>query len=228
MKQLNFHFDLVSPYACLAFHRLPQALQGLSYSVSYRPLLFAGLLKHWGQLGPAEISPKRDWTYRQIAWLAHRLGIELRMPAVHPFNPLALLRVLLAQGSLARTPGEANRWACEQALAQVWRTGADPHDAGAAGALAQALRPDDPGALLAAAQTEEVKAQLRANTEAATALGVFGVPTVEVDGRLFWGLDSLDMLAAYLRGDSWFDGPSWTEATQVPWGVKRRGSGSPP
>jgi 2-hydroxychromene-2-carboxylate isomerase len=222
MKQLSFYFDPLSPYSYLGFHRLPEALTGQSCSVAYKPVLFAGLLKHWGQLGPAEIGPKREWTYRQIAWLADRLGIEMRMPAAHPFNPLPLLRVLLAHGHRAGMPGQANRWACELALAQVWRTGADAQDESAVQALAAALQPDDPTALLAAAQAGEVKALLRSNTEAAAAQGVFGVPTVEVDGRLFWGLDSLEMLAAYLRGDTWFDGPAWTDAIQVPAGAKRR------
>ncbi|HOM14984.1 MAG TPA: DsbA family protein, partial [Rubrivivax sp.] len=96
MKVLSFWFDPISPYACLAFEQLPQALQGCSYAVDYRPVLFAGLLGHWGQLGPAEIEPKRAWTFRQVAWHAHRLGIALDVPAQHPFNPLAPLRLGLA------------------------------------------------------------------------------------------------------------------------------------
>ena len=72
MKRITFWFDPISPFACLAFHRLPQALEGLSYEVAYRPLLFAGLLQHWGQKGPAEIEPKRAWTFRHVAWLAQR------------------------------------------------------------------------------------------------------------------------------------------------------------
>ena len=77
MKHLRFWFDPVSPYAYLAFEHLPQALEGLSYTVDYQPLLFAGLLKHWGQRGPAEIEPKRVWTFREVAWQAHQLGIPI-------------------------------------------------------------------------------------------------------------------------------------------------------
>ena len=73
MKFLAFWFDPISPYACLAFERLPQVLAGISHAVEYRPVLFAGLLQHYGQLGPAEIAPKRAWTYRQIAWQAERV-----------------------------------------------------------------------------------------------------------------------------------------------------------
>ena len=65
MKQITFFFDFISPYAYLAFESLPQALQGISHQVRYQPILFAGLLKHHGQLGPAEIAGKRDWTYQQ-------------------------------------------------------------------------------------------------------------------------------------------------------------------
>ena len=136
MKHLAFHFDVVSPFAYLAFERLPQALEGLSVEVSYRPLLFAGLLSHWGQKGPAEIEPKRAWTYRHVAWLAHRHGIELQMPAQHPFNPLALLRLAIACAPPLGTP---SRHVCEQVLRHVWRGGADANDPARLQALQAAL-----------------------------------------------------------------------------------------
>ena len=96
MKALDFWFDPVSPYAYLAFERLPEALAGLSYSVSYRPILFAALLKRWDHKGPAEIEPKRAWTFRQVQWLAHGHGVPLETPARHPFNPIALSRLAWA------------------------------------------------------------------------------------------------------------------------------------
>jgi 2-hydroxychromene-2-carboxylate isomerase len=213
MKHLQFWFDPVSPYACLAFEHLPQALEGLSYSVDYRPVLFAGLLKHWGQKGPAEIEPKRAWTFRQIAWHAHRLGIPLETPAQHPFNPLALLRLLVACAGAGGTP---NRRACEAVLRHVWRGGADANDAARLAALRTLLAPQrDP-------DDDAVKQALKDATAQAVARGVFGVPTIEVDGRLFWGLDGLPMLAAYLRGDAWFDGPHWDAAAAARPGVVRR------
>jgi 2-hydroxychromene-2-carboxylate isomerase len=213
MKRLRFWFDPVSPYAYLAFERLPQALEGISYRVDYQPVLFAGLLKQWGQKGPAEIEPKRAWTFRQVAWAAHRFGIAITTPAQHPFNPLALLRLLHACAPEGGTP---NRWQCEQVLRHVWRAeGADANDAQRLGELRARLAPArEP-------DSEAVKQQLRERTAQALALGVFGVPTIEVDGRLFWGLDSLDMLAACLKGDPWFDGPAWDDAGQARPGVAR-------
>jgi 2-hydroxychromene-2-carboxylate isomerase len=218
MKTLIFHFDVVSPYAYLAFERLPHALAGLSHAVRYRPLLFAGLLKHWGQLGPAEIAPKRDWTYRQMLWLAQAHGVVLQPPAAHPFNPLALLRLLVAAG----IGGEPNRAQCEAAFAHVWRSGgAAADDPQRTAALEAQLAQMAGGALPRAPQSDAVKAQLRAHTEAALARGIFGVPTIEVDDKLFWGFDALPMLAAYLRGDAWFASGAWERAAQLPAGAAR-------
>lgn len=208
MKHIGFWFDPISPFAYLAFERLPEALEGCSYAVEYRPVLFAGLLAHWGQKGPAEIEPKRAWTYRHIAWLAHTHGITMQMPAVHPFNPLPLLRLALAAG--------ANRRTVEAVMRHVWRGGADASDPARLQALARELVPARDAA------SADVKAELRAATDAAIARGVFGVPTFEIDGRLFWGFDALPMLRAALQGDAWFDGPDWDVAGQRRPRVDRR------
>lgn len=208
MKRITFWFDPVSPFAYLAFEHLPQALEGCNYAVDYRPVLFAGLLAHWGQLGPAEIEPKRAWTYRHVAWQAHQLGATLDMPASHPFNPLPLLRLALACGP--------NRRVVEAVMRHVWVGGAEATDAARLAALTARLAPArDPA-------SAEVKAELRAATDEAITRGVFGVPTFELDGRLFWGLDALPMVAAALRGEAWFDGPDWDAAGHPPPGVQRR------
>jgi 2-hydroxychromene-2-carboxylate isomerase len=201
IKALRFYFDIVSPYAYLAFEQLPRALAGLSCSVQYQPVLFAGLLAHWGTKGPAELAPKRDWTYRQVLWLARRHGIRLELPAAHPFNPLPQLRMLVARG-LADPSGLPNRRAVAQAFAQVWQgAGAAADDPQRLAALEAALAPPPHRAAeRRPADAAEVKDALRAATAAAAARGVFGVPTVEVDGLLFFGLDALPMLADYLEG----------------------------
>ncbi len=212
MKHITFHFDFISPYAYLAFEHLPQALQGLGYEMEYRPVLFAGLLKHHGQLGPAEIAPKRDWTYRQVLWNAHAHGIPMQLPAAHPFHPLALLRLALACGS----DGKVNRYVAETVFRHAWRGGADAADAQRLAALRARLQPArDPAG-------DAVKAELRANTDAAIARGLFGVPTCEVDGRLFWGFDALPMLREYLEGGSWFASGEWDHAAALPAGQVRR------
>ena len=212
MKRIVFWFDVISPFAYLAFEQLPQALEGCSYEVQYRPVLFAGLLGHWGQKGPAEIAPKRAWTFRHIAWLSHTLGIPMATPATHPFNPLALLRLALACCAAGDMP---NRRVVEALMRHVWRGGADATDVARLRALADTLAPArDPA-------SDEVKGELRALTNDAVARGVFGVPTCELDGRLMWGIDALPMLRAALLGDPWFDGPQWDAAGVAPPGLTR-------
>jgi 2-hydroxychromene-2-carboxylate isomerase len=207
MKPINFWFDPISPFAYLAFEHLPQALEACSYAVTYRPVLFAGLLAHWGQKGPAEIEPKRAWTFRHIHWLAHEHGITIDTPAMHPFNPLALLRLAIACGP--------NRRVVEALMRHVWIGGGDAADASRLEALTQTLAPArDPA-------SAAVKAELRAATDEAIARGIFGVPTFELDGRLFWGIDALPMLRAALQGDPWFDGAAWDAAAQPRPGVVR-------
>ena len=212
MKHITFYLDFISPYAWLAFDQLPKALQGISYSVTYKPLLFAGLLKHHGQLGPAEIAGKREWTYRQVMWLAQKQGITLQLPASHPFNPLALLRLAVA----CDARGTPNRYVCETIFRHVWQTGLEAADAQRVPALVEQLAPQRD------ANSADVKAQLTAHSDAAIAQSVFGVPTMVVDGKLFWGLDALPMLRAFLLGEAWFDEPHWEAAAQMPTGASRQ------
>jgi len=187
MIPIVFHFDVVSPYAFLAFEALPEALAGISHVVEYRPVLFAGLLKAHRHKGPVEVPGKREWTYRQVDWLAARQGVTgWQRPEPHPFNPLALLRLGLACGPAGRMPG---RRIVEALFRHAWcAEGADPNDPARLAALRDELQPQrDP-------DSDEVKAELRALTDAALARGLFGVPTVEALGELYWGLDALPML----------------------------------
>jgi 2-hydroxychromene-2-carboxylate isomerase len=221
MKQITFYFDVISPYAYLAFEQLPKALEGLSYGVRYRPVLFAAMLKHHGQLGPAEIAPKREWTYRQVLWLAHTLGIDMAMPSAHPFNPLPLLRLAIACSPEAY-PGMPSRYVCETIFRHVWRASVagdlplDAADSDRFLALVQHLAPP------CDVQSDAVKELLTRSTHQAMAEGVFGVPAFVVDDKVFWGLDSLPMLRAYLEGDAWFSGADWDAAARVGAGVRRQ------
>jgi 2-hydroxychromene-2-carboxylate isomerase len=212
VKAIDFWFDPISPYAYLAFERMPDALQGLSYSVSYRPILFGVLLAAFEHKGPAEIEPKRAWTFRQTHWLAHRFGIPMDTPARHPFNPIALSRLAWATAPAGATP---NRHVCETILRHVWRGGADAEDPVRLAALRDLLSPQaDPS-------SDTVKQRLRDATDAALAKQMFGVPTLGIDDKLFWGADALEMAADYLRGDPWFDAPHWDREGAPRPGLKR-------
>lgn len=215
MKRLVFYFDVISPFAYLAFEQLPQVLEGCSYEVVYRPVLFAAMLQAHAHKGPAEIEPKRQWTFRHVHWLAQQHGVAMDTPAVHPFNPLPVLRLLLASAADA----SPNRRVVEAAFRHVWVGGGDPNDAQRLQALRDLIQPvDDPKTN---PDSDIAKQRLRDNTSAALAEGVFGVPTISLDGRLFWGLDALPMVRDALLGGDWFNGPSWDAATTPPPGVVR-------
>jgi 2-hydroxychromene-2-carboxylate isomerase len=187
MRTALWYFDFVSPFAYIGLHRLKELPQDLQ--IEYRPVLFAGLLGHWGQKGPAEIASKRRYTYRWCNWWAKRLGIPFRFPAGHPFNPLQHLRLSIACGS---TPD-----AVRKIFDSLWTGGDDAASPIAFSALSRSLG-IEPAQLGAA----EIKDALRRNTERAAARGVFGVPTFEVDGELFWGADSIEFVAAFLTDPS--------------------------
>jgi 2-hydroxychromene-2-carboxylate isomerase len=192
MPNVTCYLDVVSPYAYLAFERLPQALEGVSYRATWQPVLFAGLLKAWGTPAPVDLPPKREWIFRQCAWIAARDGVPFAKPVNHPFNPLALLRLALACTDAGEAP---NRLVMEQVMRHAWaREGQDPNEPDALAALTRAMAPRrDPAG-------PEVKAELQALTARAVQQGVFGVPSFRLDdGEVFWGQDALTMLADRLR-----------------------------
>ena len=184
MRGTEWYFDVISPYAFLQFRQL-QELQLLD-ELTPRPVLFAGLLNHYGQLGPAEIPSKREFTYRQVLWLAERRGLTLRMPEKHPFNPLSLLRMIIARD---------NDWdSIESAFEFVWVDGKIPEDAEALAAL---LKREELST--EAISQPAVKQALRSNTEGAIENGVFGVPTLRAAGFNFWGQDATEMYLDHQR-----------------------------
>jgi 2-hydroxychromene-2-carboxylate isomerase len=193
LRTLDFYFDPVSPYVWLAARSLAR-LKDAGVRVRFVPVLFAGLLKAHGNLGPAEVPAKRLYIFRDVMREAARRGLPFAGPPGHPFNPLAALRMCAAVSDDAdrRTLALALITAC-------WEEGLDISDASVLARLADAAGFDGAD-LLARAGTPEVKQALAAATEAAIADGVFGVPTYRLDGELFWGGDRIDALLWQLQG----------------------------
>jgi 2-hydroxychromene-2-carboxylate isomerase len=203
----DWYFDFISPYSYLQSERL----DAFPAKLSPQPVLFAGLLQHWGQKGPAEMATKREFTYRQVVWLARRDGIALKLPPRHPFNPIKALRLAIALG--------CDMAAIHAIFRHVWAEGGEADtDAGFA-ALCGKLGVADGEALIAA---PAVKDHLRRNGEEALAAGVFGVPTLAIDGHLFWGYDATAMAADYLRDPAAFDAGEMCRASALPVGAQRK------
>jgi 2-hydroxychromene-2-carboxylate isomerase len=183
--QVAWVFDVISPFAYLAFPRLRELPSGVELRVV--PVLLAALLDQFGQRGPAEIPSKRRFTYRFVLWRARRLGLPLRMPPAHPFNPLAALRLVIAAGSDTRAAGTV--------LQAVFGEGRDLTDPAVIAELGARLGVGDPQSAIA---DPAVKQRLRENTLWASSRGVFGVPSFVIGEELFWGHDACDMALDYL------------------------------
>jgi 2-hydroxychromene-2-carboxylate isomerase len=205
MTTHDWYFDFISPYAYLQWRRLHRDRPDLR--LNPKPVLLAGLLKHWGQLGPAELPEKRRQTYRLVLWQARQLGIPLRFPPAHPFNPLPALRLCLAADDIVA--------ATDRIFDHVWRQGraADPESLAP---LAKELGVES--------IDDEVKRRLAANGEEAIALGLFGVPTLRIGERLFWGNDATDMALQYLADPASVDDADMRRLDALPIGVQRPGA----
>lgn len=192
---MRMYFDFISPYAYLGWVKIHALAERHGQTVEPVPVLFAALLDAWGHKGPAEIPPKRLYTWKHVVRLAHDAGVPIRPPPAHPFNPLLALR-------LASLPmeHEQRRRLVDALFQRAWGRGEDITDPQAVAATLDAI--GLPGAdLVRRAAEPETKAKLRAQTSEALALGVFGVPTIEAGDELFWGQDSLPHVERFLQGD---------------------------
>lgn len=205
---IRWYFDVISPFAFLHWPKV-KALAARQ-PVTFRPLLFAGLLDRLGQKGPAEIPGKREFTYCHTLWRARRNGIAMRYPPAHPFNPLPALRLCVAAGA---TPD-----AIDAILGWIWREGRAGDSPQALVPLAARLGIDDIATAIAA---PAVKAALRENFEAAVADGVFGVPTLAIGDALFWGGDAHDFAEAVLADPSLLDDPEFRRVSSLPMAAVR-------
>jgi 2-hydroxychromene-2-carboxylate isomerase len=194
MKRVDVYFDFVSPYPWLAAHQLGELRESATAKFCFVPVLFAALLDHHSNMGPAEIPAKRRYTIQDTQRWAVHLGLKFNSPPAHPFNPLKPLRV-----TSAIDKDDLREILAVRLLDAAWSEGRDITSDSVISEIA-----DDIGLngqeLLAKARTNEIKERLRLQTEGAIEAGVFGVPSFVVDGEVFWGNDRLPLLNAYLQG----------------------------
>lgn len=208
-KDVRLYFDPISPYVYLLLSDLDRLRPGIA--IRPVPILLAALLNHSGTKGPAEIPGKRVHTYRQCVWLARERNIPFRMPPQHPFNPLAALRLLCALGPTLEQARIASQF--------VFGEGKDPSTPEGLAELGGRLGVENATAL---ASTSASKDLLRTNTDEALAHGIWGVPTLLIDGELFWGADSLPMALDFLGHPDLFETPEMERIATLPIGASRK------
>lgn len=209
MAFLPWYFDVISPFAYLQLEWITRDWPELI--LEPRPVVLGAVLAHHGQLGPAEIRGKREFTYRYVVWRAQELGIPLRFPPRHPFNPLAALRLIVAAG------GGID--AVRAVFRHIWAEGRSAESAEDLEPVAAALGIHDVAARIA---DPVVKEALRASTDAALAAGIFGVPTLLVDGERFFGQDATRFALAVMQRPQLLREGEYAHAIEVPVGVARR------
>jgi 2-hydroxychromene-2-carboxylate isomerase len=193
MTPLLFRFDVHSPWCYLAAMRIEGIAERHGRSVEWRPVYLARLIDAIGGRRPLEANAAFLAWYRQdlLDWAA-RGGLTLRY---HPRFPLRPARALRA-ACYASDQGQGGPFA-RAVLRAYWSEAGDIEDLallGRCGAEAGL----DPQAVIAATAAERWKTQLSDNTEEAIAAGVFGLPTVTAEGKLFFGNDRLDLLDEFL------------------------------
>ncbi len=194
MAALDFYFDVVSPYAYLAWWRARKA----TISLMPRPVLLSALLEHSGTRGPAEIASKRASMIRDVMRRADAYGAPLQWPMRHPFSTVAAARLVLA---VADAPRRANL--VDALFAAVWVDGAAIDEAQVLGACADraGLTTDE----RRWAEAGDAKAGLYAANAAAIAAGVFGVPTFGFGDEVLFGDDQIPVVLAKLAGNDSLD-----------------------
>jgi 2-hydroxychromene-2-carboxylate isomerase len=203
MPSADWYFDFVSPFSYLQCELLPKLERLLR--IRYRPVLFAGLLKALDHKGPAEIPAKRRFTYRHVVWQARALGVPLKFPAAHPFNPLRLLRLAIV--------ADCEPDAVRRIFRFIWRDGRmGDLPIEWAELMAELCVPGADTRIAA----QEVKDALRRNTEEALARGVFGVPTLAIGEELFWGVDATQMAADFVSAGCRYVDPEMMRVASLP------------
>lgn len=193
---VDFWFDFASTYSYPAAVRIADAARRAGIAVRWRPFLLGPIFKAQGwDTSPFNLyQAKGRYMWRDLERLCGSLDLPFRRPEPFPQNSLLAARIALA-GLAAGAPW-AERF-CQAVFRAQFGEGRRIDDPSTLSALLTALGAE-PAAALDAAQTDDNKARLRAQTEEAQRLGIFGAPTfIAPDGELFWGSDRLDAALAW-------------------------------
>lgn len=219
--QVTFYVDFVSPYTYLALMSADEFARAHQVEWQLRPVVYGALLDATGLVGPVESPAKRRYTHRDILRCAQLAGIPLVGPPEHPFRSLEALRTLC----LFRHDRRAVDLAAGLAAA-CWAEGRPLTDLAVIEDVVAGLG-FDAAALGERICEESVKRDLHDLTLEALERGIFGVPSFEYEGDIFWGHDRLEHLAARLRGELADLGPELDEIERRPSGVTRKGAPDP-
>lgn len=193
---VQFYFDYGSPYSYMGSHLIEGVCDRGDAGLQWMPMVIGGLYKAHGTEPPLSTPVKMEYMSRDLENVARHNGIQYKPRTEFLFNPIVSLRATLA------TPQGAERGKAVHALFNgAW---ADDQDLGDAEVVIRLL--DEAGldgkSLVERTQEQEIKDELKANTDTAIAMGIFGAPVTVVDGEdWYWGHDRLNMVEKILTGN---------------------------
>lgn len=192
---LDFHFDFISPYGYFASLRIEALAARHGRTVRWHPMLLGvSVLKVMGLKPLLDTPLKGPYTERDVLRHAreHRVPMQ-RKPADPVMQPLACGR---AMAWVATHRPEQAADVAHRIYAAYWGQGLDL-------STPQSLAPVLGAELAEAAAGDEAARLLRAEVDAALAAGIFGSPTVVVDGEPFWGIDKFEQIERWLATGGW-------------------------
>jgi 2-hydroxychromene-2-carboxylate isomerase len=185
MKNVDFYFDLSSPYSYLAATQIDKITTKHGAKLSWKPMVLGAVFKATGNVMPAQVAAKAKWMFDDLAHWSKHYGVPLKFTTHFPLNTIKPERLVI----VADAQGKAAQLALA-AFHALWVDDIDITQEAAMRDLCMAAGLD-PVEALAAIETPPIKDRLRANTDEAIARGVFGAPTIFVGPHLFWGNDRL-------------------------------------
>jgi 2-hydroxychromene-2-carboxylate isomerase len=191
---LDFWFDFASTYSYPAAMRIAPLAAQAGVGVRFRPFLLGAIFKAQGfATSPFNLYPaKGRHMWRDLERLCADLGLPFRRPEPFPQNSLLAARVALVGLGEDRDDKNWGEDFCRALFRAEFGDGRRIDDAAVIADILVGLKVE-PEPVLAAAQSDAIKARLRAQTEAAERLGIFGAPSfTTADGELFWGNDRLE------------------------------------
>ena len=189
-KTIEFYFDFGSPAAYLAATQLPHIAADTGAALLWKPMLLGGVFQATGNHSPADIKPKGPYMNADLKRFARRYGVPFAHNPHFPINTLLLMRG--ATGLQMQQPDRFARYA-EAVFQAIWVDGMNMNDPATVGGVLQAAG-FDAAELMALANAQATKDQLKTATQEAVARGVFGAPTMFVGDEMFWGQDRLDFV----------------------------------
>lgn len=191
-KTITVHFDYGSPFAYFASRLLPDVATRHDATLDWRPIDLQGLSSFANGMPYSE--RKRAYVFVDATRAAEYHRIPIQMPKPFPVESTMALRLALVAAAHGHFPAVH-----ERLFDAAWR---DQQDVASDDVLARCVPSGagDPAAWLGEARSAAIGDALARSTREAEEAGVFGVPTMVVDGELFWGIDSIPVLEWRLGG----------------------------